>query len=359
MGDESSFDADDAWALLDEAVCVTWVRAETEDVIRAFNGEHADLDQGRLTSVADQLALRLTAEPEPVFLLRLQGEWIIVLEPHSNLGANDEVLLDASGSGEALNLTWDVNMHGQVSFASDSVIAFAFDPAAMGAGDEDLDDARQWSRSLGIDDEDWRASWKAAAFALAQGVTGIEIDDTWMDQVWVPIRIRAARPQRQGAVRLPYPDMRELLTRAPQIRDIVDHPGHKQLPKMLRMLVALALSTADARTPLTESALAAIETKPPEPEVERLVQRLQSLAEEYSRQAAAAGVAPTRADDLHRKRKALLAGAAALGPDPLTAFPEVVSLTGTVRLRRDNDDYLSLEVLNICYLHISRNMAST
>ncbi|GGK76984.1 hypothetical protein Sme01_42690 [Sphaerisporangium melleum] len=53
------------------------------------------------------------------------------------------------------------------------------------------------------------------------------------------------------------------------------------------------------------------------------------------------------------------AAATALDPDPLAAFPEVAGLTRTIRLRCDNDDYLSLEVLNICYRHISRNMAAS
>ncbi|MGW0802628.1 hypothetical protein [Nonomuraea sp. NPDC002799] len=39
-------------------------------------------------------------------LLRRQGEWIIVLEPDSTIGARDDVLLDACGSSEGLNLTW-------------------------------------------------------------------------------------------------------------------------------------------------------------------------------------------------------------------------------------------------------------
>ncbi|MGW4637595.1 hypothetical protein ACWEN6_03660 [Sphaerisporangium sp. NPDC004334] len=92
--------------------------------------------------------------------------------------------------------------------------------------------------------------------------------------------------------------------------------------------------------------------------VEPLVRRLRSLADDHLAQASAAGVSEAHADNLHRRRKAMLAAATALDPDPLAAFPEVAGLTRTIRLRRDNDDYLSLEVLNICYRHISRKSAA-
>jgi hypothetical protein len=352
VDNDSAVAADDVWELLDEAICVTWVRgAEPEDVVRAFNGEPADAAQGQVTSVASQLAPRLAEEPDPVVLLRRQSEWIIVLEPDSTIGARDDVLLDACGSGEGLNLTWCAGTNASLSYATGSVIALTFDPAGMRDEHEGLDDARRWSRSLGIDDGDWRASWKAAAFTLAEAVTGIETDDTWMDSVWTPIRIRPSRPARHGAVQLPYADMRELLTRAPQIRDIVDHPGPEQVPRMLRMFITIGLSTADVRTPLTEAALAAIDARPPEAEIELLVQRLRTLSDEYDRQIGTAGT-QAQVDDLHRKRNALSAAIIALGPDPLDAFPQVASLTWGLGLRRDNDDYLSLEVLNICYRYI-------
>ncbi|WP_176903264.1 DUF6461 domain-containing protein [Nonomuraea maritima] len=342
--------ADDVWELLDEAICVTWVRgAETEDVVRAFNGEPADAARGQVTSVGNHLALQSDEEPEPVVLLRRQGEWIIVLEPGSTIGARDDVLLEASGSGEGLNLTWCVN--ASLSYATGSAIAVAFDPASMGDDHEGLDDALRWSRSLGIDDGDWRTSWKATAFALVEAVTGIETDDTWTDPVWTPVRIGPSRPARQGAVRLPYVDMRELLARAPRIRDIVEHPGPEQVPRMLQMFITIGLSTADVRTPLTEAALAAIDARPPEAEAELLVGRLRTLSDEYNRQIGIAGT-QAQVDDLHRKRNALSAAIIALGPDPLDAFPQVASLTRGLGLRRDNDDYLTLEVLNICYRHI-------
>lgn len=342
--------AGDVWGLLDEAICVTWVRgAETEDVVRAFNGEPADAARGQVTSVGNHLALRSDEEPEPVVLLRRQGEWIIVLEPGSTIGARDDVLLEACGSGEGLNLAWCVN--ASLSYATGSAIAVAFDPASMGDGHEGLDDARRWSRSLGIDDGDWRTSWKATAFALVEAVTGIETDDTWTDPVWTPVRIGPSRPARQGAVRLPYVDMRELLARAPRIRDIVEHPGPEQVPRMLQMFITIGLSTADVRTPLTEAALAAIDARPPEAEVELLVGRLRTLSDEYNRQIGIAGT-QAQVDDLHRKRNALSAAIIALSPDPLDAFPQVTSLTRGLGLRRDNDDYLTLEVLNICYRHI-------
>ncbi|MGW4644351.1 DUF6461 domain-containing protein [Sphaerisporangium sp. NPDC004334] len=348
--DDSPVVADDVWELLDEAICVTWVRgAETEDVVRAFNGEPTDAAQGQVTSIGDQLALRVAEEQETVVLLRRQGEWIIVLEPDSTIGARGDVLLEACGSGEGLNLTWCVN--ASLSYATGSAIAVTFDPASMGDDHEGLVDARRWSRSLGIDDEDWRTSWKATAFALAEAVTGIETDDTWTEPVWTPIRIRPSRPARQGAVRLPYADMRELLARAPQIRDVVEHPGPEQVPRMLRMVITIGLSTADVRTPLTEGALAAIDARPPEAEIELLVQRLRTLSDEYGRQIDTAG-SQAQVDDLHRKCNALSAAIIALGPDPLDAFPQVASLTWGLGLRRDNDDYLSLEVLNICYRHI-------
>ncbi|MFI6637938.1 DUF6461 domain-containing protein [Nonomuraea fuscirosea] len=340
--DDSAVAADDVWELLDEAICVTWIRgAETEDVVQTFNGEPADAAQGQLTSIGNHLALRSAEESEPVVLLRRQGEWIIVLETDSTIGARDDVLLEACGSGEGLNLAWCAN--ASLSYATGSAITVTFDPANMGDDHEDLDDARRWSRSLGIDDGEWRASWKAAAFALVEAITGIETDDTWMEPVWAPIRIRPSRPARQGAVRLPYADMRELLTRASQIRDIVEHPGPEQVPRMLRTVITIGLSTADVRTPLTEAALAAIDARPPEAEIELLVQRLRTLSDEYGRQI---GTASTQAqvDDLHRKRNALSAAAIALGPDPLDAFPQVVSLTRSLKLRRDNDDYLSLRV---------------
>jgi hypothetical protein len=348
--DDSAVAADDVWELLDEAICVTWVRgAETEDVVRAFNGEPADAAQSQVTSVGNHLALRSAEDPEPVVLLRRQDEWIIVLEPDSTVGARDDVLLEACGSEEGLNLTWCVN--ASLSYATGSAIAVTFDPANMGDDHEGLDDARRWSRSLGIDDGDWRTSWKATTFALIEAVTGIETDDTWTDPVWTPIRIRPSRPARQGAVRLPYADMRELLARAPQIHDIVDHPGPEQVPRMLRMFITIGLSTADVRTPLTEAALAAIDARPPGAEIELLVQRLRTLSDGYDRQIGTAGT-QAQVDDLHRKRNALSAAIIALGPDPLDAFPQVASLTWGLGLRRDNDDYLSLEVLNICYRHI-------
>ncbi|MFG1965888.1 DUF6461 domain-containing protein [Nonomuraea sp. NPDC049028] len=352
MDIDAAVAADDVWELLDEDICVTWVRgAEPEDVVRAFNGEPTDAAQGQVTSLADQLALRLAGQSEPVVLLRRQGEWIIVLEPDSTIGAHDDVLLDACGSGEGFNLTWCAGTDANLSYTTGSAITVAFDPADMRDDQEGLDDARRWSRSLGIDDGDWRASWKAAAFTLAEAVTGIETDDAWMDSVWTPIRIRPSRPARQGAVRLPYADMRELLTRAPQIRDIVHHPGPEQVPRMLRMFITIGLSTADLRTPLTEAALAAIDARPPEAEIELLVHRLRALSDEYGRQIGIAGT-QTQVDDLHRKRNALSAATIALGPDPLDVFPQVASLTRSLGLRRDNDDYLSLEVLNICYRHI-------
>ncbi|MEV0419262.1 DUF6461 domain-containing protein [Streptosporangium canum] len=355
-----------SWAQLDDHMCVTWISGATpDDVVRALGADSIELVHPRTVTVQEEAENVFIEEPGGgCLLIRRHESWVIALEIKSRRGADYATLTTLSQQGKAINIT--AGRPGtQLTYAVDGQVVQMFDADELSEDDltdePDIRQAHRWAQSFGIEPQEWAEHAKAAVFNLAEAITGMEMDDSWVTGGWTAVRLLPEpRSATHVPVSLPYAEMRQLAERNSQIRSFVEKPSIEQIPAMIHMLAHIAVATVGLSAPVVDAALAAFDSRPAEQEVQRLQVELTALADQFRMEAWNRAPGTIRETDpiidtLYRKQDAALAVAAALNDDSMSAFNDVARHARTTKLRRDNDDYLMLETLDICYRHILKS----
>ncbi|MEV4384002.1 DUF6461 domain-containing protein [Streptosporangium sp. NPDC049644] len=356
----------DAWSQLDDHMCVTWISGATpDDVIRTLGADGTEFIHPRAMTVQEE-AEGVFAEDrgDGHLLIRRHESWIIVLEIRSRRGADDTALTTLSQQGQALNITTD-GPGAQVTYAVGGQIVQTFDADDLGekdlADEPDIRQALRWAQSFDIEAQEWAEYAKSTALSLAEAVTGMEIDDSWVTEGWAAVQLLPKpRPAAHAPVPVPYADMRQLAERNIQVRTFLENPGVEQITAMKHLLARIAVTTADLSHPLVEEAMSALENQARPQRVERLRDELKALAQEFFQQAGEgpwpAGATPytePAMDTLVRQGDATLAVEAALDDtDWSSSYQRCSRKTRIVRLGKQ--EYLIMETLDIVYKHICK-----
>ncbi|XVQ84149.1 hypothetical protein ACQP2K_35840 [Microbispora siamensis] len=165
---------------------------------------------------------------------------------------------ELSRSGEALSLAW--NGVSRLGYAVDGVLSRRFDPFDLRTPATDPDNLR-WASDHGVTAKDWEQDWLAAAFALAERISGIRIDQHWKERDHLVLRVcdnsqdEEIRP-RPGLIL--KPEMWELVSRHPRIAAIAANPSPERLKEVSLATAELVVRAAKLEGSLIGRALDAI-----------------------------------------------------------------------------------------------------
>lgn len=238
-----------------DTACFTWIRTgDLDQAIRVFGGHPLVAEPETLDGLLGIAPEDLPDDATGVALVARHGEWAVIVEPFAFRGLSQTLLGQAAAKGEAFRVAWTVNMATFVSYVRDGEVVASFDAL-------DLDGAhgREWLDGLPVSEADWRADWRATAFAVAEHLSGVVIDDDWTTRShalhWLrPVTV-VARPALRVDAR-----MRAIAAVDPRIARIIADPTPDRLPEIIAIAADLAVATAGIDGPLVEEALALIAT---------------------------------------------------------------------------------------------------
>ncbi|MEN3539070.1 DUF6461 domain-containing protein, partial [Microbispora sp. ZYX-F-249] len=244
----------DVRAVFHEPACVTWIRgAAINAVVRCFGGDEQGLSRGEFNDIFEAYEM----EPhEGVVLISQVGDWTLTVEATRYLGIRR--LEKLSKPGEALGLAW--NGVSRFAYAVGGDLSRRFDPFSLRDRSADPD-ALEWASGYGVTAEYWEQDWLAAAFALAEGISGIRIDQNWKQRDHLVLRDcdesqdEESRP-RPGLIL--KPEMWELVSRHPRIAAIAADPSPERIEEVSVVTAELVIRVAGLEGPLIGRALGAI-----------------------------------------------------------------------------------------------------
>ncbi|MFF5114749.1 hypothetical protein [Streptosporangium sp. NPDC000509] len=264
-----------------------------------------------------------------------------IVEPFAFRGLNEALLGEIVAKGEAFQVAWTVNMATFVSYVRDGEVVASFDAL-------DLDGAsgQEWLDGLPVSEADWRAT----AFAVAEHLSGVVIDDDWTARShalhWLRPMTVAARPALRVDGR-----MRAIAAVDPRVARIIADPTPDRVPEVTAIAAGMAVATAGIDGPLVEEALALIAAGECSAE---LAERLGDFRMEFARRASEAFLAsPDSARQRHSSPghdtdygRWMLKGAAAealraaVNPDtdPFRRAMQVVNYSGGTYFSEENGD---------------------
>ncbi|GGP13491.1 DUF6461 domain-containing protein [Nonomuraea glycinis] len=303
-------------------------------------------------------------EPRRAALFAVEGGGAVLIEPMSCVGSDTALLrrLTAPG-GQALALSWTVNLHVSVTFAARGDIVATFDPMELfAATGDDPDAVAGWLDSLPVTAAEWHDNGKAAAFAIGERLTGIRVDRAWL-----------ARPHRlvipSAPVEVERPtlfldmQMRDLAAADPRIAALAAAPGPDKLPEIIRMAVDLALRTTGLEGDLVNEVLELLATGERGDRGAEARERLRSLhvtlrqeaQAAYERAGATGYPVPGHDTEIGRlmlRQEAVETLRHALDPDLEGAASNALSRAASTRLSQKNGDYLRHRTLTAIQYYI-------
>ncbi|MFC6526321.1 DUF6461 domain-containing protein [Nonomuraea rubra] len=340
-----------------DPVGVLWLKGVAADeVLRGLGADPAvgwsraqwDDDEGRLGRAA---------------LFAVESDGAVLIEPRSCVGSDTALLrrLTASG-GEALALSWTVNLHVSVTFAAHGGILATFDPMELfAATGDDPDAVAGWLDSLPVTAAEWHHNGKAAAFALGERLTGIHIDRAWLAR---PHRLVIPSAAAERPVLFLDKQMRELAAADPRIAALAADPGPDKLPEIIRMAVDLALRTTDLNGELVDEVLELLATGERGDRGAVAGERLRSLHETlrqeaqatYERSGATGYAVPGHDTEIGRlmlRQEAVEALRHALDPDLERAASNALDRARATHLSQENGDHLRHRTLTAIQYYIA------
>ncbi|MEU6796819.1 DUF6461 domain-containing protein [Nonomuraea wenchangensis] len=342
-------------SVFDMPACLTWAKGRTmQEFVTHLGGESEQLSEGTFEELYDAYEL----EPgEGIVLFSQEGDWIVAVEFTRYKGLDPDVLRRLSDSGQALAFGWSVELDATLSYAVDGVIEMSFDPVRQGTAAFEAD-CVSWSGAYGVTSEQWRQDWQAAAFAIAEHMTGLHLDQGWRNRRHLILRIEDEH-EEEPLARPPLklrPDMRELISRYPRVAAIAADPPNDDFVELTLIAAELAVRTAGLSGPLVENALTAIRSGTRGARASALRETLVGLGEDLRRQAAQ--VTPDQANIHHpdigsewgrllMKRQAVEALVAPLEQDPYPGFLTAVRRAQevTAPTRKQDDGHRLAKVL--------------
>ncbi|MEU6798699.1 DUF6461 domain-containing protein [Nonomuraea wenchangensis] len=260
--------------------------------------------------------------------------------------------LTTSG-GQALALSWTVDLHVSVTFAAHGEILATFDPMELfAATGDDPDAVAGWLESLPMTAAEWHDNGKAAAFTLGEHLTGIHIDRAWLAR---PHRLVIPSTAAEADVERPAlfldKQMRELAAADPRIAALAADPGPDKLPEIIRMAVDLALRTTGLDGELVDETLELLATGERGDRGAAVRDRLRNLYEilrqdertAYERAGATGHPVPGHDTEIGRlmlRQRAVETLRHALDPDLEKASSNALDRAASTRLSQENGDYL-------------------
>ncbi|MEV4292389.1 hypothetical protein AB0K40_43360 [Nonomuraea bangladeshensis] len=275
--------ARDSWAQLDDFICVTWVSGGAfEDVVRSFGVQNSAPDRVNTTVRDEAEAILASRRVEPRLLVRNRSTWTILLEVRTCRGSADGVLVAAAQNGQALNVF--ANEQGtRVTYAAGGAVVHTFYAEEL-AEDFGMSGILEWANALGVSAHEWANHPKSAAFMLAEALTGIMVDDSWVDGDWMGVPLIGDAPPANSVV-LPYEDMRQLVDLRPDIRAFVDAPTAGNVRAMKNMLARFAVARAELFHPTVTAALNALDERLSFERMEALREDMRALDQEIRQRA--------------------------------------------------------------------------
>ncbi|TMR90785.1 DUF6461 domain-containing protein [Nonomuraea basaltis] len=179
-------------AIFDVPACLTWIRGKkAEEVARLLEGRKDQISEGHFADLYDAYEME---ENEGIVLITQKGDWILAVELTRYRGAKSETLRSLSADGEAMALAWSIEWDAAFTYAVDGRIDVSFDPVRQATSASEAE-YLEWSRAYGIYPQQWQGDWRAAAFTIAEKISGIRVDRDWKDRSHLILRIEKARDE--------------------------------------------------------------------------------------------------------------------------------------------------------------------
>ncbi|MGW4494767.1 DUF6461 domain-containing protein [Streptomyces sp. NPDC004376] len=175
---------EDRFPDLSEAYCVTLVRGLSPDeVLRRLDGHEEPAVTGVDAMVEAAFALLDRSDGTRQFVaMTAVGEWTLLIEPNGYAGVTEPVALPASAGTAWVSHFVNINGVDWFLWAEDGVLRLGFEPGfpeeRAGSTPDELLDAMGFP--VGDDDPEPDVS-SAAAFALAQHLTGVAVTPELLD----------------------------------------------------------------------------------------------------------------------------------------------------------------------------------
>ena len=122
--------------LLEEAACITWVRALSPSTALQRFGATKPFTKRTLNEI-DNLMMDNTGFG--VISGHLSDEWTILIEPNGYLGTETSQLLPLSKGTEAISIFWNINGLSRISYVKDGESIAAINDVVMFLKDEEDD----------------------------------------------------------------------------------------------------------------------------------------------------------------------------------------------------------------------------
>ncbi|MFD9945340.1 DUF6461 domain-containing protein [Nonomuraea sp. NPDC059023] len=352
-------------SLFEVPACLTWVRGNDVDgVVRSFGGRPDQVSEGPYDEVYDSYEM---AADEGVVLISPVEDWILTVELTRYRGAGRDTLRGLSAGGEALALAWTGELDAVFTYATRGRLDASFDPVRQMTDAYEAEYV-EWSSRHGITRAHWQEDWRAAAFTIAETITGVRVDQAWKDGPHLVLRIEEAAedPDERPPLTL-RPAQQELLARHPLVAALAAALPVEEFSEGTVIVAQLALRAAEPwqhrERLLLDEALAAIAAGHRGPAVHALQADLNVVADRFAGQASQA--MPAGADHDHPnpgaewgklliKQNAVKTLISAFTEDPYEGVTLAIrhARVATAPTRKQNDDYRMVGLLETLAFYV-------
>lgn len=345
-----------SWPLLPKPCCVTWVRtgesdAAFTDLVRHFGGDAATAHPATWHDLETEAYEDLDEDADGAMLAARAGEWTVVMEPFNVRGTDVRILRKVAAGSQAYSVMWTADRRVRVTYVADGELVAAFEPV-------DLDgmtpkEGHVWLAGLAVTEKQWRRNGFAAALTAAEELTGLRLDDAWLRQVHLGIRLYPSPARPVTPAELLDTDMRAIAEHDPRIKAIAADPTPGKLPEIIRIAAEIAVAAAGLDEPLIGEAMRFIAAGDRGAAAQGARGRLFSLRDRYRSEAARRhGTSPDHDGEhglLLSKERAVQALIHALKPDEDLAVlaAHTVEAAGDARPGEESGDRERVRALRV------------